>query len=116
MSSSRICHLYECHGSDCKGGLNLRLAGHTSVGKQQQIGPFNGKDFSDLCEYLGFRHERKVTLNPQANAEAKQFIRILKKLYKESKLTVSNFKQKYTDFFVPTEVLHIAPPRLLRQI
>jgi len=33
-------------------------------------------------------------LNPQANAEAKQFIRILKKLYKETKLTVSNFKQE----------------------
>ena len=41
-------------GNDCKDGLNLRLAGHTSVGKQQQINPFNGKDFGDLSEYLGF--------------------------------------------------------------
>jgi len=54
MSRSRMCLLYECQGSDCKDGLILRLAGHTSVGKQQQIDPFNGKDFGDLSEYLGF--------------------------------------------------------------
>jgi len=83
MSRSRIYHLYECQGSDCKGELNLRLAGHTSVSKQQQIDPFNGKDFGDLIEYLGFLHEWEMTLKRQANAEAKQFIRILKKLYKE---------------------------------
>jgi len=45
-----------------------------------------------------------MMLNSQGNVEAKQFIRILKKLCKESKLTVSNFKQEVyrinnTDFF-----------------
>jgi len=54
MSRSRICLLYECQGSDCKDGLNLRLAGHTSVGKQQQIDSFNCRDFGDLSKYLGF--------------------------------------------------------------
>jgi len=39
-----------------------------------------------------------VTLNPQANAEAKQFIRILKKFYQGSKLTLSNFKQEVYRF------------------
>ena len=37
---------------------------------------FNSQDFRDL----GFRHERKTTLNLEANVEAEQFIRVLKKL------------------------------------
>ena len=37
--------------------------------------------FRDFNKYLGFRHERKTPLNPQANAEAEQFMRVLKKLY-----------------------------------
>lgn len=56
--------------------------------------PFIGKDFSDFSKYLGFRHERKTPLNPQANAEAEQFMRILKKLYQISRLTGTNFKQE----------------------
>ena len=32
--------------------------------------PFNGQDFKDFSTHLGFRHERKTPLNPQANAEA----------------------------------------------
>ena len=60
--------------------------------------PFNGKDFSDFSQYLGFRHERKTPLNPQANAEAEQFMRILKKLYQISQLTGSNFKQEVYRF------------------
>ena len=35
-----------------------------------------------------------MPLNPQANAEAEQFMRVLKKLYQISKLTGSNFKQE----------------------
>ena len=42
--------------------------------------PFNSQDFRDPCKYLGFRHERKTTLNLQANVEAEQFMRLLKKL------------------------------------
>lgn len=60
--------------------------------------PFNGKDFSDFSQYLGFRHEWKTPLNPQANAEAEQFMRILKKLYQISQLTGSNFKQEVYRF------------------
>ena len=56
--------------------------------------PFNSQDFRDFSKYLGFRHERKTPLNPQANAEAEQFMRVLKKLYQISKLTGSNFKQE----------------------
>jgi len=47
---------------------------------------------------LDFRHERKTPLNPQANAEAEQFMRVLKKLNQISKLTGSNFKQEVYRF------------------
>jgi len=57
--------------------------------------PFNNQDFSDFSKYLGFRQERKTPLNPQANAGAEQFIRVLKKL---KKLTGSNFKQEVYRF------------------
>ena len=57
--------------------------------------PFNSQDFSDFSKYYGFRHEQKTPLNPQANAEAEQFMRVLKKLYQISRLTGSNFKQVY---------------------
>ena len=59
---------------------------------------FNSQDFHDFSKYLGFRHERKTPLNPQANAEAEQFMRVLKKLYQISKLTGSNFKQEIFRF------------------
>ena len=51
--------------------------------------PFNSEDFRDFSKYLGFRHERKAPLNPQANAETEQFMRVLKKLYQISKLTTT---------------------------
>ena len=60
--------------------------------------PFNGQDFSDFSKYLGFHHKRKIPLNPQANAEAEQFIRILKKLYQISKRMGSNFKEEVYRF------------------
>lgn len=60
--------------------------------------PFNSQDFRDFSKYLGFRHERKTPLNLQANAEAEQFMRVLKKLYQISKLTGSNFKQEVFRF------------------
>ena len=41
--------------------------------------PFNGQDFMNFSTYLGFKHERKTPKKPQANAEAEQFLRVLKK-------------------------------------
>ena len=80
--------------------------------------PFNGQDFSDFSKYLGFRHRRKTPLNPQANAEAEQFMRILKKLYQISKLTGSNFKQEVYRFLrayraTPHCTTKIAPADLM---
>jgi len=80
--------------------------------------PFNSQNFSDFSKYLGFRHERKTPLNPQANAEAEQFMRLLKKLYQISKLTGSNFKQEVYRFLrayrvTPHCTTKIAPADLM---
>ena len=80
--------------------------------------PFNSQDFSDFSNYLGFCHERKTPLNPQANAEAEQFMRVLKKLYQISKLTGSNFKQEVYRFLrayraTPHCTTKIAPADLM---
>ena len=83
--------------------------------------PFNSQDFRDFSKYLGFRHERKTPLNPQANAEAEQFIRVLKKLYQISKLTGSNFKQEVFRFLrayraTPHCTTKVAPADLMYPI
>jgi len=80
--------------------------------------PFNSQDFSDFSNYLGFCHERKMPLNPQANAEAEQFMKVLKKLYQISKLTGSNFKQEVYRFLrayraTPHCATKIAPADLM---
>ena len=80
--------------------------------------PFNSQDLSDLSIYLGFCHERKTPLNLQANAEAEQFMRVLKKLYQISKLTGSNFKQEVYRFLrayraTPHCTTKIAPADLM---
>ena len=49
--------------------------------------PFNGHDFLNFSTYLGFKHDRKTPKNPQANDEAEQFMRVLKKLYCICQLT-----------------------------
>ena len=55
--------------------------------------PFNGHNFIHFNNYLGIQRELKTLLNPQANVEAEQFIRVLKKLYQITKITGANFKQ-----------------------
>ena len=60
--------------------------------------PFNGGEFSDFSKYLGFNHQRKTPVNPQANGEAEQFMRILKKVYQITRLTWANYKQEVYRF------------------
>ena len=60
--------------------------------------PFNGQEFVDFSKYMGFVHELKTPKNPQANAEAEQFMRILKKLYQICHITGQTFKQEVHRF------------------
>ena len=77
--------------------------------------PFNGQEFSDFSKYLGLCHERKTPLNQQANVEAEQFMRILKKHYQISKMTGQTSSKKYTGSSVPIGQRHTAPLRSLQQ-
>ena len=60
--------------------------------------PFNGHDLMNFSTYLDFKHERKTPNNPQANAEAEQFMRVLKKLYRICQLTGQVFRQEVQRF------------------
>ena len=65
------------------------------VSASSNNGPlFNGQEFSDLRRYLGFQHDLKTLLDPQANGEAEQFMRVLKKLYQVTVLIGANLEQE----------------------
>ena len=49
--------------------------------------PFKGQDIPNFGKYLGFKQEHKPPKNPQANAEAEQFMLMLKKLYSICQIT-----------------------------
>ena len=49
--------------------------------------PFKGQDIPAFSEYLGFKQELKTPKKPQANAEAEQFMLMLKKLYSICQIT-----------------------------
>ena len=80
--------------------------------------PFSGQEFEDFSKYLGFKHERKTPRNPQANGEAEQFMRVLKKLYQICRLTGQNFKQEVHRFLrsyraTPHCTTKLAPAELM---
>ena len=78
--------------------------------------PFNGQDFSDFSTHLGFRHERKTPLNPQANAEANAVHEDTGEALSNKRADVIKLQtssRKRTDFYASTEQLHIAPPSSL---
>ncbi|XP_069189914.1 uncharacterized protein [Procambarus clarkii] len=39
--------------------------------------PFNGQDFVNFAEHIGFRHRREMPLHPQANGEVERFMQLL---------------------------------------
>ena len=80
--------------------------------------PFSGQDFMNFSTYLGFKHERKTPKNPQANAEAEQFMRVLKKLYRICQITGQVFRQEVHRFLrcyraTPHGTTRLAPAELM---
>ena len=49
--------------------------------------PLKGQDFLNFSNYLDFNEEDKTPKNPQTNAEAEQFMLMLKKLYSICQIT-----------------------------
>ena len=70
----------------------VRTTSATSVAGSDSGPPFNGHDFLNFSKYLAFKHEPKTPKNPQANDEAEQFMRVLKKLYRICQLTGQVFR------------------------
>ncbi|XP_041471843.1 uncharacterized protein K02A2.6-like [Lytechinus variegatus] len=44
--------------------------------------PFNGAEFNQFANYLGFRHRKVTPRWPQANGEVERFMKTLKKVYR----------------------------------
>ena len=95
----------------------------SSLGRPLTVGsdngpPFNGQDIMNFSTYLGFKHERKTPKNTQANAEAEQFMRVLKKLYRICQITGQVFKQEVHRFLrcyraTPHGSTRLAPAELM---
>ena len=66
----------------------------SSLGIPLIVGSDNGHDFLNFSTYLGFKHDRKTPKNRQANDQAEQFMRVLKKLYRICQLTGQVFRQE----------------------
>ncbi len=56
--------------------------------------PFNGREFAEFAEQLGFKHRKCTPLWPRANGEAERFIRTLVKTIR----TARNWKQELWRF------------------
>ncbi len=56
--------------------------GVPSIVKTDNGPPFNGHEFSQFAEYLGFRHRKITPLHPIANGHAERFMQPLAKMHK----------------------------------
>ncbi|KAL1424138.1 hypothetical protein MTO96_003636 [Rhipicephalus appendiculatus] len=62
--------------------------------------PFQGAEFANFAEELGFRHHRVTPLWPQANGEVERFMRTLKKQVHTSQLENSDWKSELDTFLM----------------
>ncbi|KAK3720930.1 hypothetical protein QZH41_014537, partial [Actinostola sp. cb2023] len=60
--------------------------------------PFNGHEFSNFAEYLGFHHRKITPVWPKANGEAERFMRSLKKCVTTAHMEHKNWKQELFKF------------------
>ena len=56
--------------------------------------PFNGHEFAQFADYLGFKHRRITPLWPEANGEVERFMKTFGKVLR----TTSNWKQQMYQF------------------
>ncbi|XP_020896027.1 uncharacterized protein K02A2.6 [Exaiptasia diaphana] len=56
--------------------------------------PFNGNEFSQFADYLGFKHRKVMPLWPEANGEVERFMRTFGKVLRTS----TNWKQSMFSF------------------
>ncbi|XP_048765085.2 uncharacterized protein LOC125672921 [Ostrea edulis] len=59
---------------------------------------FNGSEFKQFAEYLGFKHRKITPLWPMANAESERFMRTIEKTIRASNVESKNWKQEIHTF------------------
>ena len=68
--------------------------GVPQVVKSDNGPPFNGHEFAQFADYLGFKHRRVTPLWPEANGEVERFM----KTFGKELRTTSNWKQQMYQF------------------
>ena len=59
---------------------------------------FNGREFKNFSEYLGFKHRRITPYWPRANGEAKRLVQTLEQSSRIAHLEGKNWKQELNEF------------------
>jgi len=82
--------------------------------------PFNGHEFSNFAEYLGFHHRKITPVWPKANGEAERFMRSLKKCVTTAHTEHKNWKQELFKFLrqyraTPHSTTNLSPCEALNQ-
>ena len=68
--------------------------GVPQVVKSDNGPPFNGHEFAQFADYLGFKHRRVTPLRPEANGEVERLMKTFGKVIR----TTSNWKQQMYQF------------------
>ena len=80
--------------------------------------PFNGLEFQNFADYLGFKHRRITPYWPKANGEAERLIQTLSKSIKIAHLEGKNWKQELYKFLrqyraTPHSTTNVTPSEAL---
>ena len=76
----------------------LASFGIPKVLKSDNGPPFNGSEFRNFAEYLGFRHRKITPLWPKANAESERFMRTVEKTVRAVQIENKCWKQEIFKF------------------
>lgn len=72
--------------------------GIPDVLKRDNDPPFNGHEFQNFADYLGFKHRRITPYWPKANGDAERLVQTLEKSIRISHLDGKNWKQELYKF------------------
>ncbi|XP_022797858.1 uncharacterized protein K02A2.6-like [Stylophora pistillata] len=80
--------------------------------------PFNGHEFKNFSDYLGFKHRRIIPYWPRANGEAERLVQTPKKHIRISHLEGKNWKQELYKFLrqyraTPHSTINVSPSEAL---
>lgn len=80
--------------------------------------PFNGHEFKNFSDYLGFKHRRITPYWPRANGEAERLVQTLQKSIRIAHLEGKNWKQELYKFLrqyraTPHSTINVSPSEAL---